>query len=66
MRKARWVLHHDDPPCESKLDKRGDCPACGLHPDTQSTAFHFYCPDCDVPLDRFKCPRCGETFSRER
>ena len=61
---AKKALHHDDPPCEAKLDERGDCPVCKLHPDMQSTAFHFCCPDCDVPLLRMRCPDCGTKFRK--
>jgi len=64
MTKAKLVLHHDDPPCAERLERSGRCPACHLHPDMQSTCFHFYCPSCDRPLDKMKCPGCGQTFER--
>ncbi len=64
MRKAKMVLHHDDPPCEAKL-VNGHCPECGIHPDMQSTAIWYYCPDCGVPLKKgMRCPKCGGEFSK--
>jgi len=63
MAKAKLVLHHDDPPCEVRLED-GFCPECKFTPDMQSTCFHFYCPTCDCPLDKLKCPKCGQTFER--
>lgn len=62
--KAKLILHHDDPPCEARLDAGGSCPKCRIHPDMQSTCFHFYCPTCDLPLRKLKCPKCGQTFER--
>ncbi len=59
-----WVLHHDDPPCNSRLIN-GYCPVCNLTPDMQSTAFHLYCPNCNAILDDdHKCSKCGQTFKR--
>jgi len=64
MAKATMVKHHDDPPCTARLDERGDCPKCNLHPDTQSTCFYFYCPTCNIPLKNLKCSQCKKTFER--
>ncbi len=64
MAKAKLVLHHDDPPCQARLDENGYCRECGLTPDMQSTCFHFYCPSCDRPLKKLRCPACGQTFER--
>lgn len=33
-----FMMFHDDN-CGELLDKEGECPACGFHPDMQSTAF---------------------------
>ena len=66
MRKAKFVPHHDDPPCEARLlilENGGRyCPKCGLAPDTQSTCLRTYCPDCDEILKNMRCKRCGKTF----
>ncbi|MEK7089830.1 MAG: hypothetical protein AAB920_03365 [Patescibacteria group bacterium] len=59
--KARWILHHDDPPCYGKL-VNWYCPECDIHPDTQSTALHAYCPTCICELKNMKCPKCKKTF----
>lgn len=40
---AKLVMHHDDPPCEARLELDGRCPECKLHPDMQSTCFYYYC-----------------------
>lgn len=64
MKKAKLVLHHDDPPCYERLDNNGFCVKCILTPDMQSTCFYFYCPACDCPLQKLKCPKCKQTFER--
>jgi len=61
--KAKLVLHHDDPPCEARLED-GRCPECRYVPDMQSTCFRFYCPKCDRLLKKLKCPGCGQSFER--
>ncbi|MFA6603478.1 MAG: hypothetical protein WCT10_01395 [Patescibacteria group bacterium] len=64
-KKAKLVLHHDDPPCDERLDKDGFCPICLFFPDIQDTCFRFYCPSCKVLLPKGrKCPKCGQTFKR--
>lgn len=70
------VMHHDDPPCETRLDN-GYCPDCKFVPDMQSLALWSYCKACQVPLEGIlklqkegggfekgimKCPKCKETF----
>jgi len=62
MKKAKLVLHHDDPPCYERLNSDGSCPVCKLHPDMQSTALHYYCPRCDLPLKDRRCPACGRIY----
>lgn len=64
MEKANQVLHHDDPPCEARLERSGRCPKCEYRPDMQSTCFWFYCPSCDVPLKKMRCPSCRQAFER--
>lgn len=63
--KAKLVLHHDDSPCEARL-VNGFCPECKFVPDMQSTYFWYYCPSCDVPLKKLKCPQCEKIFERPR
>ena len=58
-----YFLHHDDPPCEARLDEDGFCSACKLHPDMQSKCFYPYCPGCGCKLEKMKCPECGCSFS---
>jgi len=60
--KAKYVVHHDDPPCEERLVINGYCLACGIHPDTQSKKLWPYCPKCDVPLQDLRCPTCQQTY----
>lgn len=55
---AKLVMHHDDPPCEERLDANGDCQKCKVHPDTQSVSYYCYCPNCDVKLKNMICPVC--------
>ncbi len=62
MEKAKLVLHHDDPPCDKRLEKDGSCRSCQLTPDMQSTCLWSYCPSCDVPLEKMVCPTCRKTF----
>ena len=62
MKKAKMVTHHDDPPCKARLKDNGDCLACNCHPDMQSKQLWPYCPLCDCPLKKMKCPNCGQTF----
>jgi len=64
-RKAKLVLHHDDPPCDTRLLEDGTCPRCGYNPDMQSTCFYYYCPDCDVKLKKMDCPICKKEFVEE-
>ena len=64
MPKARMVLHHDDPPCTTRLDEDGICPKCTLCPDMQSTCLYSYCPSCDIRLENLRCAKCGKTFER--
>ncbi len=61
-RKAKAVLHHDDPPCNERLDSSNYCLACRLYPDTQSVCIYFYCPKCDCKLKKMKCPQCKKVF----
>lgn len=61
--KPKLVLHHDDPPCEERLEPDGHCEKCKIHPDMQSTCLWSYCPTCDVPLKKMKCPQCKRKFS---
>jgi hypothetical protein len=61
---AKWVLHHDDPPCTARLID-GFCPECKRFPDMQSTCFYFYCPNCDIRLKEMECPKCKQTFKRK-
>jgi hypothetical protein len=61
MKKAKAVLHHDDPPCNARLNNRY-CPECKFHPDMQSICLMTYCPECDYPLEKMKCPKCGKKF----
>jgi len=64
---AKLVFHHDDPPCEARLEVQDDgsrwCPACKLHPDTQSVCLMFYCPTCDAKLRDLQCPQCVRSFA---
>lgn len=62
VRPAKTKLHHDDPPCSEPLEDDGSCASCGLHPDTQSTSLHLYCPDCYAHLVGTVCPTCGQAF----
>lgn len=62
--RAIFVVHHDDPPCEARLTRRGYCEACKLYPDTQSKQLWYYCPDCDVPLREMSCPDCGTAYDK--
>ena len=64
MPKAKMVLHHDDPPCAVRLNKKGRCPECKLIPDMQSVALYPYCPKCDMPLKNLQCPKCKQTFQK--
>jgi len=61
--RAKLVLHHDDPPCVARLSD-GYCNECRYVPDMQSTCLYSYCPSCDVPLKKMKCPKCGETLEK--
>jgi len=63
--KVKKVLHHDDPPCRARL-VNGYCPKCNFTPDMQSICFWFYCPVCDIPLEKLKCPRCKKTFEFDK
>jgi len=64
---AKWVLHHDDPPCNARLRSYDCfCPGCEIIPDMQSTCFRFYCPMCDIQLrEDMRCPRCEQTCEIE-
>lgn len=62
LNKPKLVLHHDDPPCEERLNG-GYCEKCKLHPDMQSTCLWSYCPICYVPLKKMECPKCKRQFS---
>ncbi len=63
MNKPKKVFHHDDPPCQARLNNKGDCPKCKVHPDMQSKCIWYYCPPCDRPLtDDLKCPKCHQQF----
>jgi hypothetical protein len=64
--KPKYILHHDDPPCNARLTPRGDCKECGLHPDMQSTSLWPYCPNCDTPLKNMTCPRCNRTYKGDK
>lgn len=59
---AKKVFHHDDPPCRARLDGRF-CQECKIHPDMQSLAIYYYCPNCDVQLKNMVCPQCQATCS---
>jgi len=59
---AKLVMHHDDPPCEARLDSNYCCPECGFPPDMRCMALYFYCPTCDMKLKDMKCPICKQTF----
>jgi hypothetical protein len=61
--KAKLVAHHDDPPCKTRL-KNGFCPECKYVPDMQSTALWYYCPNCDLPLEKLKCLGCKAAFEK--
>jgi hypothetical protein len=50
------VMFHDDD-CGELLDRAGRCPACGFHPDMQSTAFREVS---DAELERLMSE--GRTF----
>jgi HAD superfamily hydrolase (TIGR01509 family) len=56
--KSKFIAHHDDPPCEHRLSPDGFCEKCQLYPDTQSKSLWYYCPTCDVPLEKMACPMC--------
>jgi len=58
------VFHHDDPPCEARLNSDHTCSLCGIHPDTQSKCIWPYCPECDIPLKRMECPECHKKFKK--
>jgi predicted RNA-binding Zn-ribbon protein involved in translation (DUF1610 family) len=62
---AKLVLHHDDSPCYKRLDN-GYCSSCRFVPDMQSLALYYYCPRCDVPLTKMKCPICGQTCTQPK
>ncbi len=65
--KAKMVMHHDDPPCEERLVIRDGgryCPACRLHLDMQSLCLWSYCPECDEPLKKMECSKCGQIYER--
>jgi hypothetical protein len=64
LEKAKLVMHHDDPPCEERLIN-GCCEKCQCHPDMQSTCLWSYCPTCDVPLQKMKCPKCLKIFEKQ-
>ena len=61
--KAKKVFVHDDGTCidgsrETPL-VHGRCPICKIHPDMQSTAIIYQCPEHSVRLQDKKCPMCG-------
>jgi hypothetical protein len=62
----KLVLHHDDPPCNARLNADDFCPVCKIYPDMQSTCFMVYCYWCDVPLkkivseNKLQCPKCKQ------
>lgn len=60
---SKTVYHHNDPPCNARLDEDGHCPSCRLSPDTQSVVLRHYCPECDVLLNVEECPKCGVAYS---
>ncbi|MDD5290445.1 MAG: hypothetical protein PHT40_04640 [Patescibacteria group bacterium] len=62
MTEPKWVMHHDDPPCEARLNDDNICPECGFVPDMQSTCFYAYCPVCNLRLKKMQCPRCKKTY----
>jgi hypothetical protein len=62
MEKSKLIKHHDENDCDAHLDAEGYCPKCKIHPDTQSTCFYHYCPECDIKLKNFKCPKCNKNF----
>jgi len=62
--KAKWVAHHDDPPCFERLVD-DECPVCHFRPPSQWVAIMAYCPSCDCRLKDKKCPRCEKTFAYE-
>lgn len=57
------IPHHDDPPCETRLDQSGFCPNCEHTPNKENTALRFYCSECKVLLGDMKCPRCNRIFT---
>lgn len=61
-RRPKNVLHHDDPPCEGRLDRFGRCEECGIVPDMQSTCLIHCCPDCNERLKDSQCPKCLKKF----
>ena len=61
--RAKWVLHHDDPPCTARLEGRY-CPECRVVANMQSTELYCYCPDCDFELKKMKCPVCKHKFEK--
>lgn len=48
------VIHHDDPPCDMRLDASGKCPKCQLVPDTQSTQL---AEPCSAVNGDYQCQR---------
>lgn len=60
--KAKYVAHHDDSPCDGRLESDGYCHACQFYPDMQSKILWPYCPTCDVPLDKMRCPTCQKEY----
>jgi len=63
--KAKKAFYHDDPPCYALLDQAThDCKACGIHPDTQSKAIGYHCPNCDILLKNMRCPKCDGFFEK--
>ena len=65
-REALYVHYHDDSPCSGsdsvRLINGVYCPRCEIYPDTQSKCLKLHCPDCDIPLEKMFCIRCGMTF----
>lgn len=61
---SKAVCHHNEPPCNARLDEDGYCPSCKFAPDSQSVVVHYYCPECDVQLQNGQrwCPDCGNTY----
>ena len=63
IKPGKWVLHHDDSPCNARLENR-HCPVCNFAPDMQSTCLYLYCPTCDCRLENMACPECKGVFKR--